>query len=167
MKEIKGTVRMYPATGRVVQGAYIKVNDVLYRVKNSQKDRIITDCGSIFRICEVKLHKLYVVSKSMYAELHYSEYDKVKINKVYKFKCEQSFNRVSVGDKVTVFKYLLKECFFGDFYRKRVTGTVINIVDSDFTIELIDGNQIHARRHGIELEVDKKWIARLISDKQS
>ncbi len=162
MKVITGVVRLYPAIGKIVQGAYVKRNDVVFRVKLVGSTKIILDNGDIVSPCELKLHKLYVVTKTMYAEVHYNEYDKIKINKSYKFQCEQSFNKVNVGDKVSVFKYLIKECFFGDFYRQRVIGTVVNIVNSDFTVELIDGNQIHTRRHGIELEVDKKWIARLI-----
>ena len=165
MNEVKrriGIVRLYPAKGKFVEGGYVSHNDKVYRiVKLLDNDQLLLSDNSIISQYDCRLNKLFMVTATMTAEIHYNEYSIVKIGSKYRFECTSVLTKSEIGDHVEIFKYYLKDIW----YSTKRKGVVLNIKDRKFQIELSNGDIVESKRHHFKLlNNNEKWIASVLRE---
>lgn len=152
-----GIVRLYPAKGKFVENCYVNHNNTIFRVKLLlEGDNLLLSNDDIISKFDCKLNKLFMVTSTMTAEIHYNDYDKVSIGSKYRFNCTSVLSKSEVGDHVELFKYYLKDVW----YNTKRKGVVLSVNDRKFQIELQNGDIVEAKRHHFKLlNNNEKWIA--------
>ncbi len=131
-----------------------KKNDqVLIKNIKDEKDIILVNDNSLTTL------KYYILGRRKVAELNYEDYDKVTDGIKINAELKEIYNRVEIGDKVSLFKFKYNLCN----NLIPLPGVVSNIIASTFTITLADGTEVEAKRHFFKLtdkpnKINIGWI---------
>lgn len=147
---MKGTVRLLPCNGKTVRKGYVEYKGEVYQVLNKKKDEVligsITDFETeVILVNEnyVKPLKYYVLGRRKVAELNYDDYNKIIDGDKVDTELKEIFNRVEVGDKVSLFKFKYNLCN----NIMPIPGVISAINVSVFVVTLADGTEVDVRRH--------------------
>ncbi len=169
MIKVKTKVKLFPAIGKFVKGAYVKLNDpsdlshgVIFKIEKVLEFDLIVNQIDNSKITiskrDATLHKVYVTSKSIIAELNYIDCDKIDINQKYEFEITSTLTRARIGDIVKIHK--VKLCNF--LYNDVKVGIVTDIFpNGEYKIILNDDSEMICKRHMFKCENDVKYIAKL------
>jgi hypothetical protein len=157
---IKSKIKLFPAVGRFVPNSYVKYNNNMFKVISIYDDSLVLETGLTVKKHECTLHKLYVSSKKILAELSYEDCDKINIHEVYKFRIDTLLTRPKVGDIVNVFKFKLCNILSNTSIHGIITEILPN---GECNIELANGELFTAKRHMFSRQQNYKYLARWIS----
>jgi hypothetical protein len=158
-----GIIRLYPTTGKIVPNCFVDHSGQLLNVDIVYpNDTLLLSNGLLIGKYNCRLLKYYVVCKHLHAELHYEDYNKVKVNDKILADINPIDSPAIIGDTVQVNKFKLLECF----YNNPISGVIMRSDNRVFTVELNDGKLVELKRHMFNLtnRSNTKYIARLIAN---
>jgi hypothetical protein len=167
--KVKTKVKLFPAIGKFVKGAYVKVdneqsdyNNKILKVHKILEFTLTLIDSEGFMVNESKrnctLHKAYVTTNKIIAELNYIDCEKIDINSEYDFEISTINTRARIGDVIKIHK--VKLCDF--IYDKVKIGIVSEILNNgEYKIILNDNSEVICKRHMFKCESDIKYIAKL------
>lgn len=161
MKRI-GTIKLYPTSGKVVNNCFVNHNNETLQVNEVfENGTIRLSNGMLISRYDCRLLKYYLVYTKDMAEVHYSDYDKVELDKRYSADVTSIANTANIGDKVTIFKL---DCNTIEF-NQPLPGIIVNVVKRIYEVHLLDGTVVHAKRHYFRLndKPNDKYIARILA----
>lgn len=144
---MKGKVLLFPASGKIVEGAFVGYKGVDQKVISRNGTMITLEHGDVVDIREVRLLKYFVMNGKQVAELHYSDYDKVKPRDKVDVELHNTFNNAYIGDIVKLTKLPSNKIGVCGEDIKPITCVVEDIKARIYTLLTPNGSKVEVRRH--------------------
>jgi hypothetical protein len=144
---MKGKVLLFPASGKTVEGAFVGYKGVDQRVVSRNGNMVTLEHGATVDIREVRLLKYFVMNGRQVAELHYSDYDKVKPRDEVEVELHNTFNNAYNGDIVKLIKLPSNKLSICKEVIKPITCVVVNVESKIYTLLTPHGDKVTVRRH--------------------
>lgn len=153
---MKGIIKLYPATGNIVEGAIIRSNGKYITVTEHNINNLVNP----------RLFKYYVTNqKRIIGELHFNDYILVNEGDIVEFEEHKIHNKPEIGDECEVFKVPCNIATSIPLFKKYLKGVIIDIKSTNLTVSIHGENkQLNLKRHCVRLvnRPDKKTICKII-----
>ncbi len=125
METKRGVIELYPTTGKVKVGLFIKYGNDTIKVHTIDRYNV----NNVIPINEVKLLKYHVSNQlGIIGQLDYSDCKTVKEGDCVKVSTRSIFNKMEIGDEVKVYKVYTKDYFdFEGIKPTKLTGTIVSV----------------------------------------
>lgn len=160
---ITGTVKLFPAVGKIKEGSYVLLPDGSTHIVNEiKKDIIVLNNNEEVSYYDCKLLKFYVINNKEIAEIHFEDYEVAADNFEKQIQVE-TFSILApsfIGDQVKLIK--IDSTTAKTIGIKPMLGVIISISENQYSISLPSGSVVVKRHYFVnQSRVNYKYIGRI------